>query len=254
MIAIMSAVQEEIAGLQRRMTVEESILQPGWRVLSGAYRHCPDVLLAQTGIGKTAARRTAQFVLDNYPITTLISIGFAGALSPALRIGDLVLCLQFCLADDASCEAARQFLPSVAQALAHTRLNLLAGRSVTVEHIAATPEHKRALAETSRAQVVDMEGFWIAQLAAARQLPFIAVRAISDTAAHRMPAFDQFFDDRGRMRHKQALLHVAARPRELLQLPRIYRNARTARQRLTVFCDALLPALLESENAACAHS
>ncbi len=254
MIAIMGAVHDEIAGLQRRMTVEETIVQPGWRVFKGAYRQCPDVLLAQTGIGGDAARRTAQFVLDNYPVTTLVSIGFAGALSPALRIGDLVLCLQFCLADNSSCDAERELLPFVAQALAHADLNLFAGRSVTVERIVTTPEQKRALSETTRAQMVDMEGFWIAQLASARHLPFVAVRAISDTAAHSLPAFDQFFDDHGRLHPKQALRHFAARPRELMQIPKIFRNARTARQRLTTFCDALLPALLESEYTSCAHS
>lgn len=253
MIAIMGALREEIAALHRRMSVEERIVQPGWRVFSGAYRNCPDVLLAQTGIGGAAARRTAQFVLDNYPVTTLVSIGFAGALSPALRIGDLVLCLQFCLADGATCETGRDMLPSVAQALARTRLDLLAGRSVTVERIVTTPEQKRMLADRSHAQVVDMEGFWIAQIAAARHVPFVAVRAVSDTAAHSLPAFDQFFDNRGRLHPERALRHGAARPRDLLQMPAIYRNARRARQRLTTFCDALLHALPESEEAACAR-
>ncbi|MBI3092602.1 MAG: hypothetical protein HYY96_18235, partial [Candidatus Tectomicrobia bacterium] len=48
------------------------------------------VLLVLTGVGPAAAAASAEAVLARWPISTLLSIGYAGALQPHLRVGDLI--------------------------------------------------------------------------------------------------------------------------------------------------------------------
>lgn len=79
--------------------------------------------------------------------------------------------------------------------------------------------------------------------AAARQIPFLAVRAISDTLTQSLPQFDRFSNLRGAQLWREAIRHFLARPGELAQVPWVYRNALQARKSLTCFLDAFVPRL-----------
>jgi adenosylhomocysteine nucleosidase len=74
-----------------------------------------------------------------------IAAGFCGALVPALRIGDVVT----------------------------------SPRIITVDHLVTDPAEKRKLGQSHDA--VDMESAAIADVCAARGVPFRAVRTVSDT-------------------------------------------------------------------------
>jgi nucleoside phosphorylase len=91
MIALLGALSQEIAGLRRQMAVEEVVANPVCQIHRGQLREKPCILV-QTGIGRRRAEKATQSVLERYPVTTLISIGFAGALTPDLTIGDVVAC------------------------------------------------------------------------------------------------------------------------------------------------------------------
>ena len=51
----------------------------------------PDMALLETGEGTVNAERHLEAWLDRRSTRTVLSIGFAGALSPSLRIGDVVI-------------------------------------------------------------------------------------------------------------------------------------------------------------------
>jgi adenosylhomocysteine nucleosidase len=245
-IALLAAMREEIIGVQKRMIVEATLVQPGWRLFRGEYGK-KEVLLVQTGIGKEKAEAAAEFVLERYPISRLISFGFAGGLSPILRVGDVVLCLKLhCKSnsDAGSLDGPDHSLLSLAVQVARERaIRLHLGDNVTVDALVTQPEDKQVLGETFNAMAVDMESYWVARAASARQIPFLAVRAISDTLTQSLPRFDQFSTLGGARLWKEAILHFLTRPGELAQVPRVYRNGLRARKSLTCFLDALVPRL-----------
>ncbi len=104
------------------------------------------------GMGRDAARRAAEGVGD---AALVISAGFCGALDPALKVGDVIVC---------SCASP------------------LNGRLISVPALVATPQDKRDLRVRTAADIVDMEAAAVAAVCAARGTPFLAVKAVSDTA------------------------------------------------------------------------
>jgi 5'-methylthioadenosine/S-adenosylhomocysteine nucleosidase len=245
-IALLAAMREEVIGVQKRMVVEETLARHGWRLFTGEYGK-KEILLVQTGIGREKAEAAAEFVLERYPISTLISFGFAGALSPKLRVGDVVLCLKLHCKSHSDAGSLYGFdhklLALAIQMVHETAVNLHLGDSVTVDELVTQPEEKQVLGETFSAMAVDMESYWLARAASARQIPFLAVRAISDTLTQSLPQFDRFSNLRGAQLWREAIRHFLARPGELAQVPWVYRNALQARKSLTCFLDAFVPRL-----------
>jgi adenosylhomocysteine nucleosidase len=246
MIALLAAMREEVIGVQKRMVAKETLVQPGWRLFRGEYGK-REILLVQTGVGREKAEAAADFVLERYPISTLISFGFAGALSPKLRVGDVVLCLKLhCKSNSnaGSLDASTHGLvPLATQAAQETALCLHMGDNVTVDELVTQPEEKQTLGQAFKALTVDMESYWVARAAYARQIPFLAVRAISDTLTQSLPNFDRFSNLSGVRLWKEASLHFLARPGELAKVPQVYRNALQARKSLTCFLDSFVPRL-----------
>src|ERR1700730_10183707 len=85
----------------------------------------------------------------------------------------------------------------------------------------AGAEQKRKLAESYRAQAVDMEAAAVARGAQARHVRFMAVKAISDESNFAMPAMDRFVDREGKFRSGRFVIYAALRPwlwRRVIQL------------------------------------
>jgi nucleoside phosphorylase len=81
---------------------------------------------------------------------------------------------------------------------------------VTVDAVAATIEMKRRLAARTGSELVDMETFAVAEVAAAAGLPCAAVRVISDDARETLPGerFNPFNDARVRRAARLRLLRA----------------------------------------------
>jgi len=80
-------------------------------------------------------------------------------------------------------------------------------------------KEKRDLAARSGALAVDMESAAIAAAAAARSVPFLAIRAILDPVEEDLRiAFDQFLDHRGEPRPGSLARYLFAHPLALISL------------------------------------
>ena len=246
MIALLGAMKEEVALLQKRLVLEQTIDQPHGRLFKGKHSQ-RDILLFQTGIGQEKVERAAQFGLERYPFTALISFGFAGALSPELRPGDLVLCRKLqCGARPVVTEAYYSYpnlLTVAGQVGAETGNKVQLGSSVTVAKLVSKSQEKQMLGLIFGADVVDMESYWLARLASAKKIPFLAVRAVSDTLTQNLPPFDRFLGAHDELLWPQASLYFLAHPQALAKLYGIYMNMRQARTNLTDFLEALIPRL-----------
>lgn len=115
-------------------------------------------------------------------VTAIISIGIAGALSPDLIVGDVVIAERVVTANEAF-ETDAKWTARLAGALPNARIGAILGRGA----IAESAEIKAMLRESTGADAVDMESHLAARAAMERGVPFAALRVISDAADHSLP-------------------------------------------------------------------
>ncbi|WP_231624924.1 phosphorylase [Novosphingobium sp. AAP93] len=105
------------------------------------------------------------------PAWPILSIGIAGALDPALAVGDVAI------------DGEPELLQRLQAAWPDAKAGVIHGQ----DSIAATAEGKAALRRATGALTIDMESH-VARAAAERQgVSFAAVRVISDTANDTLP-------------------------------------------------------------------
>ena len=175
-VAIVAALEREVRPLVKDWRVQE-------REVSGRrlrFFEKGDFVLVCGGIGAEAARRAAEAVIENYAPSLVYSVGFAGALDPALRIGDIVQPQRVVNAGDGS------------------SVQLDRGEGVLVSFgSVASPEQKEKLRDSFGARSVDMEAAAVARAAEVRGVRFAVVKAISDEFDFRFPSMERFVDSSG---------------------------------------------------------
>ena len=247
MLVLLGAFGQEMAGLRRQMAVEEVVDSPACRMYRGRLRGKPCILV-QTGIGRRRADRATQAVLERYPVTAMVSLGFAGALTPDLRIGEVAVCSTVRRASgfgnnegEAEPYAADPNLLALASARRGDGPTLfLAATCVTTPGVVSGARAKQELSREFQAQVVDMESYWIAGAASAQQVPFIAIRSISDTLHDDLRAIDHILDSEGRVLWKRVPPYFLLHPHHLPSMFTAFRNMRRAETTLTAFISDLV--------------
>jgi len=154
-----------------------------------------DVVLVCGGIGAEAARRAAVAMIEVYAPTVIYSVGFAGALDPSLKAGEVVQPAQVIDVTDGS------------------RVTLSEGKGVLVSFgSVASPAQKAQLRGSYGAQLVDMEAAAVWHAAEAHGVKFMAVKAISDEFDFTFPEIEKFVDAHGRFQEGRFARFVMVRP------------------------------------------
>ena len=136
-------------------------------------RGAPGARIIRTGMGRRRARAAAGRI--GHASGNVVAVtGFAGALSPELEPGDVVVATEVRGADDPVECAATELVASM---LRRAGLRVHTGPIVSVPRV-AFGELRRRLADTG-ALAVDMESAWLARGCAGR--PWAVVRTIVDT-------------------------------------------------------------------------
>jgi len=242
MLAIMGAFGQEIIDLRRQMVIEEVVARRDCRLYRGKLKN-RDTLLVQTGMGRERAENATQFVLERYPVTAIISLGFAGALAPELRIGDVVVCSTLQGQPGLGQEEQRleplapdaKLLSLASQGPGDKASRFCLGSGVTVLRLNSSTQKMQGLNETFHADIVDMESYWIARIASARQIPFISIRSISDNTQSSVQPFDQILAPDGELLWRKAVLCFLLHPWYLMNVFTLYRNTRPAKRDLAAF-------------------
>ena len=247
MLAIMGAFGQEIIDLRRQMVIEEVVAGRDCRLYRGKFKN-RDILLVQTGMGKERAENATQFILERYPVTAIISLGFAGALAPELRIGDVVVCSTLHCQPGLGTEEQRleplapddNLLSLASQGPGDKATRFCPGSGITVLQLDSSHQKMHGLSETFHADIIDMESYWIARIASARQIPFIAIRSISDNMKSSVQPFDQILASDGELLWKKALLCFLLHPQYLMNVFTLFRNTRPAKRNLAAFISNLV--------------
>lgn len=190
-----------------------------------------------TGVGASAAETALRWALGT-PSDLCISSGFAGALAPELRVGDVLAARVVVRAErELAVASDREML-----AVAHKAGARQVDRFLTSERLVVSATEKAALA--GQADAVEMESFVILAEAARHGVRAVTIRATSDAADASLPIdFDRARDERGRIRTSAVLAEVLRQPQCIPALVRLVRDCRLAAGNLADFLDSYLQLL-----------
>jgi hopanoid-associated phosphorylase len=132
--------------------------------------------------GGNAASLQGKLAALHGDITGVISVGLAGALSPLLKVGEVVIADQVIKGRE-TWRCSEMWRVALAANLAHAHQGPVAASDTILEDA----EAKAVLYDDTGALAVDMESAIAGRFAAARNLPFAVLRVISDDARHVLP-------------------------------------------------------------------
>lgn len=215
-VGIVAALPEEL-----RMLTQQT-LTPG-----GCARLSEGLWVSLSGIGPQRALTAGERLLAD-GATALVSWGNAGALDRQVAAGDLMLPRQIIGSDGSVYRTDGRWHGRLCERLAG-RFTVHTGALAQSPCLVATSADKRTLHKRASAMAVDMESAALASLAASKRIPFLAVRAITDTAVMDIPnSVVNAIDGSGRVRLMKLLRGVLAHPGDLRALLHLGRNFRAA--------------------------
>lgn len=258
MLAIVAARREELAGVLR-LRVWRQRRAPEGALAYLRRDHAVSALL--TGAGRDRAERAMAWLFESQRPDSILALGFAGACSANLDVGDLVLATQLhhiegnpfdwdsesldqTPGDGDSQQAAHgELYPDpgmLEQARAAVEMNgidFMPSPIVTVNSLVRTSGLAAWLGETYAVSAVDRESYWVAAAAAAAGVPCLSVRAIAYAMDETLPrAASSLPDTPSGGRFGPLLRHGVRHPRDLWRHMRALRTARTA---VAAFADVL---------------
>ena len=196
-IAIMGAMPEEIEPLLAKVENINKVEYANNSYYEATYKG-KELVIAYSKIGKVFSALTASTLLEKFSCNKLLFSGVAGAINPALNIGDLIIADKLCQHDlDISIfghdfgyvpEGAKfvesdKTLREIAKEVAKNNdLSLIEGTIATGDQFVASNERKEFIAKNFEADALEMEGASVAVVCDALNVPFFVLRAISDTA------------------------------------------------------------------------
>jgi adenosylhomocysteine nucleosidase len=172
-------------GIVSALTAESRLLGASNRRDQTLSALADGTLLVVTGMGRAAAERGAQRLVAE-GARALMSFGLAGGLDPALVAGTLLLPEEVISPGDGVLPAAREWRERLSGAVAAS-CTVCGGKLLTCLEPIASPADKAIAFRQSAAVAVDLESYAVAAVAARHGLPFLAVRAIADTARDGLP-------------------------------------------------------------------
>ena len=196
-IAIMGAMQEEIAPLLEYFKEYTTMEFANNKYYMTSYKGLK-LIIAYSKIGKVNASLTATTLIEKFGAQQLFFSGVAGAVNPALKIGDLIVATKL-VQHDVDISAFGHpygFIPEgnvytpTSQALRELVINVakkqhkevLEGVIATGDQFICDNAKKSWIQETFDADAIEMEGASVAVVCEALNVPFCILRAISDAA------------------------------------------------------------------------
>ncbi len=229
MILLFYAFAREIAPFKRRLHNRTPLALDGldgFRAEVGG----KEFAVVGHGIGHRRATEVARHSFDLMPGAELvIGTGVVGALSSGLKPGDLVLADRILTLHGDGQIAERviavgdSHMRAVGRSLASAGIAYSTGPILTSHRVLATGAEKRRAKESTGAIAVDMETAALASEAAARGLPFVAIRAVLDEVDDEVVGA-AMADQDGNVRPLAATSYLLRNPATMLKLPRMMRN------------------------------
>ena len=196
-LAIMGAMQEEIDPLLEFFKDYKVINYADNNYYELTYNGL-DIVIAHSKIGKVFASLTASTLIQKFSCDTLLFSGVAGAINPALNIGDLIVATKLCQHDlditafghpygfvpggKVFVESSKELLALAKKVAEKENLKVIEGIIATGDQFIHSNTTKEFIEKTFKADALEMEGASVAVVCDALNIPFFILRAISDSA------------------------------------------------------------------------
>lgn len=201
------AVKEEAAAFKKNLT------------------NLAGVEILVTGMGRKNAERTVRQQLAQKTPALVLTCGFAGALHPDLKVGDVLF--------DADTESG------IAE-----KIRAAGGRAGIfhcASRVAVTVVEKTQLRQTTAADAVEMESEVIRLICREKKIPSATIRVISDAANENLPLdFNALMTPEQNLSFAKLAFALMKSPGKVPQLLALQRNTRFAAQRLAEVLEKLL--------------
>lgn len=198
MIAIIGAMDEEVAAIHQRMTEVSSTVIEGHTFHHGIMAH-HEVVLFQSGIGLVNAAMALTLASQHFKLHAILNVGTAGGLHEDLRVLDLIAADKLTYHDfDISVfgnprnfsEANRMVFHADPALLSYLKKctqaeRLHIGPLVSGnQFIGSSSQVNEIISHYPEALAVEMEGAALAHVASKLNIPFLVIRSISDLVIH----------------------------------------------------------------------
>ena len=201
MFGIIGAMAVEVDALIEKLENQKIAVHSGITYVHGRLGGA-EVVVARCGMGKVNAAICAQTMILMYKPLAIVNIGVAGAISPAVKIGDIVIA-STAVQHDMDLTAVgveRGFIEEIGTALLPCAANVASrlenatkkacgagdnyyiGTVATGDQFIHNKETKAALLENFNALACEMEGAAIAHVCAVNGVDCGILRTISDAA------------------------------------------------------------------------
>ena len=194
-IGIIFAMQEELIELKKYLHInnEKKIYD---LIFYEATLNNQNIILTESGIGKTNAARTTQILIDYYKPEAIFNIGVAGGIAKNLKVGDIIISTSLVQHDFdiTAFKHPKGYIPNIGNNipidnnLLNTTKTILDTNNISYKEgliasgdIFCTKESMATKINTQfNALCVEMEGASIAQTAYLSKTPCLVIRSISD--------------------------------------------------------------------------
>jgi len=192
-----------------------TILVPRGPEAAAVRRAGTSARIVELPAGAAAAGALPEFA----PGETVVVMGLCGALW-RLKAGEV--CVYGRLVDAASDLALD---PELVDALSRRLPSASVVNACTTNRVVTSVTARSALAQRFNAEVVDMEGTYLAAALGARKVPFAMVRVVSDDPSRDLPPIEDTIDEQGRIRPLALAFAFARAPRAAFGFVRDVRAA-----------------------------
>ncbi len=209
-VAAVGTLWREVGPLARRLSAREVRHGGGRRFVEGALGDVR-ILVSATGEGAGLAAEGTEDLLQRFPADLLIALGIAGGLTPDLQAGTVLVAREVRDGRTTVTPPDESWTDAVLGRTATVGGTVISSSSIAVDPIAKAEIWRQAAGEGSG--VVDLESAAVARVAAARHLPYLVIRAVSDTAEESLPLdFESFRNRQGRIAQARVVLQALRQP------------------------------------------
>ena len=209
-IGVIGAMDIEVAELKEAAEISRVITKADMEFCEGKLGDT-EVVIVKCGMGKVNAGICVQMLADLFEVTHVINTGVAGSLNDNLKIGDIVIAVDAVQHDYdvtpigfkrgeipytglyafESDKSMREQAVKAVHAVA-PELQVIEGRICTGDQFIATKAQKDSITSNFGGDCCEMESGAIAQACYLNHIPFVIIRAISDSADDNTMDFHEF--------------------------------------------------------------
>ncbi len=254
-IAVFSAFPQELKYIRKNSVPLKS--GGAFRIFVNKRPAC-DLIAIETGMGNMNLESSFNHIVKVYRPDIILSIGFGGALYYRADIGELVFgsryfiltregAVEFPQLSTGNAKVKRSLTNAVVLTGLRQKISVKEGSFVTLSEWMAKSKLKAFMPENAAFPVCDRETIHLAKISYRNNLPFFAIRSITDRLDRDIP--EELFnvtDENGNYRLSRALALLLSRPSLIIDAVKLGRNAALASKNLWEAVKALTEVLAET--------